>query len=59
MNSWGSPGWVLDYHAEDELAEFLAYTSSADHDMVAREPSPIDFEAGTMPTDNRFWLHED
>jgi hypothetical protein len=52
-----APGSVLRHHAEDEFAQFPAYTSSADASAVPRDPFPVPLEPGTMPADDGFGSH--
>jgi hypothetical protein len=56
MNPRRTPRGVLGHHAEDDLAEFLAYTFSADDGAGAGEPPPIELEAGSVPADDRLRL---
>src|SRR5580658_4219348 len=58
MNPWRAPGWVLPNHAEDEFAEFNADVLPAGTNGMAREPGPIQLEAGPMPSHNGLRLNE-
>jgi len=57
MNPWRAPGWVLPNHAEDEFAEFNADALPAGT-WMAREPGPIQLEAGPVPSHNGLRLNE-
>src|ERR1039457_5114949 len=58
MNAWCTPGRILSHHTKNKLAEFLAHTSSTGSAVMPREPCPIQFESGSMPTNDRLRSHE-
>jgi hypothetical protein len=58
MNPWRAPGWIVRNHAEDEFAEFNADALPARTNGMAREPGPIQLEAGPMPSHNGLRLNE-
>ena len=59
MDARRSPSSVLGHHAEDQLAQFPAHTSSARTLPMPREPRPIQLEPCPVPPDNRLRLDED
>ena len=59
MNAWGTPGWILGDHAEDELAQLFADALPARANLMPREPSPIHLESGTVPSHDSLRLNED
>ncbi len=59
VNARCSPGRIFSNHAEDQLAQFPAYTSSARTLPMPREPRPIQFEPCAVPADDRLRLYED
>lgn len=58
MNAWRTPGRVLYDHAEDEFAQLFADALPSRSSSMAREPGPICFESGSVPSDNDFRLDE-
>jgi hypothetical protein len=58
MNPWRAPGWIVRNHAEDEFAEFNADALPAGTSWMAREPGPIQLEAGPVPSHNGLRLNE-
>ena len=58
MNPWRAPGWIVRNHAEDEFAEFNADALPARANGMAREPGPIQLEAGPVPSHNGLRLNE-
>jgi hypothetical protein len=52
-------GAVLGHHAEDEFAQFFAYTPSPRTNAMPREPLLIQLESSAMPADNRLRLDKD
>jgi hypothetical protein len=59
VNAWRTPGWVFRNHANNELAQFPANTSSSSPVSMPRDPRPIQLEPCSMPTNNGFRLDED
>jgi hypothetical protein len=59
VNPWRSPGSILGHHAEDQLAQFLAYAPSAGTVSMSEEPCPIEPKTSSMPTDYSLGLNED
>jgi hypothetical protein len=59
MNTRRAPGRVLGYHAEDEFAQFFAYTPSSRTSAMPREPLPLQLESSVMPTNNGLRLDKD
>jgi hypothetical protein len=59
MNTRRAQGRVLGYHAEDEFAQFFAYTPSSRTSAMPREPLPIQLESSVMPIDNGLRLDKD
>jgi len=58
MNARSSPGRVLDYHAEDGLTQFQADPFPSQTNAMPREPGPIRFESGTIPSHHGVRLNE-
>src|SRR6185437_7863886 len=58
MNPGRSPGPVLRYNAEDELAHFFADVLPAGSGFAPRNPRPIELVPGAMPANDRLGLHE-
>jgi len=56
VNARRSPSWVPGDHAENESTQLLGRWSSADANAFPRDPTPIQREAGAMPTDDSFRL---
>src|ERR1035437_4346494 len=59
VNPRRTPGWVFGNHAEDEVAQFLAYASSSHACSMPREPRPIQLEACPVPANHCLRLHEE
>jgi len=59
MNSRRTPGWILSDHAKNEFAQFFANGLSTGPNSMPREPTPIQLESCSMPTDNGFGLNNE
>jgi hypothetical protein len=57
MNSRCTPGAILGYHPEDEIAHFATRGFPSYANVFARNPFPIQLESGPMPVDDRLRPH--
>jgi len=58
VNARCAPGWILGDHAKDEFVQLCADTLPASMSSMPREPSPIGFEASSVPANDGFGLDE-
>ncbi|MGA2654017.1 MAG: hypothetical protein ABSF28_26145 [Terracidiphilus sp.] len=56
MNARRAPSSVLGDHSEDDLAQFSADALPACPSLMPRDPRPIQFETGSVPSRNRLRL---
>lgn len=59
MDARRTPRRVLGDHAKDEFAKFFGDWLPVGATVFPRDPSPVQFESGAMPANNRFRLHDD
>ncbi len=52
MNARSTPGGILIHHTENQLAQFLAGSLSAEDLSMVRNPIPVQEESGPMPPHN-------
>jgi hypothetical protein len=59
MNSRRSPGWILNDHAKNQIANFLRHAPSPNEISTSGNGAPIELEASTMPAHDGVWNDED
>jgi hypothetical protein len=53
VNARSAPGWILGYHAKNQIPRLLGDSLSSRDSSVAGKPIPIEPETGSMPADDR------
>jgi len=59
MNARCSPGRILSYHSEDEIANILGNPLSTGESSNPRDGAPIEGESGSVPAHHRLRSHDD